>query len=308
MPSGASYWPGVLHVPGQREDAVALRLLGAEVGEPVRAVGDDRRHARDRLDVVDDGRARVQALDGGERRPVPRQAAVALERGQQRRLLAADVRARARVHDQLEVEAAAEDVLAEVARLVGLGHRELQPPDRVQHLAAHVDERVAGPDRVAGDDGALDEHVRVGHHQRDVLARARLGLVGVDREVVRLAVVLGDEGPLHAGREARAAAAAQRPRLDRRDHVVRRHRQRLRQRLVPAGALVPVQRERVGLVPVRGQNWGEGVCHEDSLPAVEGDSSEPFAAGAFHPRSLASLSPTRLACPADGPSAAWPSP
>ena len=61
----------------------------------------------------------------------------------------------------------------------------------------------------AGDGRALDEHVRVGHHQRDVLAGARLGLVRVDHQVVRLAVALRQEAPLHAGREAGPAAAAQ---------------------------------------------------------------------------------------------------
>ena len=47
-----------------------------------------------------------------------------------------------------------------------------------------------------------------------VPAGARLALVGVDHDVVRLAVVLRDELPLHAGREAGAAAAAQAGVLD----------------------------------------------------------------------------------------------
>ena len=64
-------------------------------------------------------------------------------------------------------------------------------------------------------------------HQRQVLAGARLALVGVDHEVVRLAVVLRDEAPLHAGREAGAATAAQAGVLDQRDQVVRVRRERL---------------------------------------------------------------------------------
>ena len=103
-----------------------------------------------------------------------------------------------------------------IAGGVGLLRPRLQPADDVQDLAAHVDERVVGADRVRRDDDALDQRVRVGHHQRDVLAGARLGLVGVDDEVVRLAVALRDEAPLHAGREARAAAAAQAGVLDQR--------------------------------------------------------------------------------------------
>ena len=73
---------------------------------------------------------RVEAGDGRERRAQPRLAAVALERVEQRRLLAADVGAGAGVHDDLEVEAGAEDVLAEVARGVRLGDRGLQPAER----------------------------------------------------------------------------------------------------------------------------------------------------------------------------------
>jgi hypothetical protein len=49
-----------------------------------------------------------------------RVAAAALQRVEQRRLLAADVRAGAGVHHDVEVEARAEDVLAEVALGVGL--------------------------------------------------------------------------------------------------------------------------------------------------------------------------------------------
>ena len=88
-----------------------------------------------------------------------------------------------------------------------------------------------------------------------------LGLVGVDRQVVRLAVALRDEGPLHPGREPGSAAAAQHGVLHGRDHVVRRHRQRLRQRLVTAGPAVTGHGEGVGLVPVRRQHRGKGRGH-----------------------------------------------
>src|SRR5215469_4703564 len=84
---------GVGDVPGEREDAKALGLLGAESGEPVRAVGDDRRHAGNRLDVVDHRGAGVETFHGGEWRAVPRQPAVPLEGGEQSGLLAAYIRA-----------------------------------------------------------------------------------------------------------------------------------------------------------------------------------------------------------------------
>src|SRR6185436_1731660 len=84
--------------------------------EPVGAVHDDPRHGGEGLGVVDGGRLAVEAEARRERRLVARLALLALERLEQRRLLAADVGAEAVVGMQLEVEAAAEDVLAEEPR------------------------------------------------------------------------------------------------------------------------------------------------------------------------------------------------
>ena len=139
-----------------------------------------------RADVVDDGRRVVEAVGGWERRLEARLAALALQRVEQRRLLAADVGAGAAVHGDFAVEAGAEDVPAQVPARVRFAHCGEHPPDRVHGLAADVDERVFGADRVAGDDDALDHRVRVVHHQRQIAAGARLALVGVDHDVVRL--------------------------------------------------------------------------------------------------------------------------
>ena len=119
-PHGGLVLAGADDAARQRVDLRAGRLLRAELLEPVGAAADDERHAGQRLDVVDDRRGAVEAGDGGERRLEPRLAAVALERVEQRRLLAADVGAGAGVHDELEVVAGAEDVGAEVAGRVGL--------------------------------------------------------------------------------------------------------------------------------------------------------------------------------------------
>jgi hypothetical protein len=92
-------------VAGQREDAESLGLLGAERGELGGAAFHDERDAGDRLDVVDDRRARVQAGDRRERRLQPRLPAPSLQRVQQRGFLAALVRACPRVHHHLQPEA-----------------------------------------------------------------------------------------------------------------------------------------------------------------------------------------------------------
>ena len=78
-------------------------------------------------------------------------------------------------------------------------------------LAADVDVDLLRLDRVRRDQAALDQPVRDLEHDLAVLERARLGLVRVDGDVDRLRDLVGrrDEARLAAGREERAAAAAQ---------------------------------------------------------------------------------------------------
>src|SRR5581483_7276248 len=104
-------------------------------------------HVEERLDVVDRGRLAEEPELDGERRLVPRLAAFALDRLEERRLLATDVRAGA--DPELDLE-----VVEERARRV----------DRVLH--ALVREGVLRPDvdvalpcagREAGDRERLDE-------------------------------------------------------------------------------------------------------------------------------------------------------
>src|SRR5262249_57192382 len=64
-------------------DAVQLgagALLRPDPAEPFRPAQDDVRHAREGLDVVDDGGAVEETLRGGERRLDARVATLALER------------------------------------------------------------------------------------------------------------------------------------------------------------------------------------------------------------------------------------
>ena len=173
---------------------------------------DDVRHVGERLDVVDQGRPAVEALHRREWRLQPRVAALALERVEQRRLLAADVGAGAAVDDQLQVAVGAEDVLAEVAGLIRFGDRGVEDVGLRVVLAADEDEGVADAGGERGDRDPLDQLVRVALHQLAVLEGARLGLVGVAAEVLVDAAAAGQEAGLLAHREAGAAAAAQ-PRL-----------------------------------------------------------------------------------------------
>ena len=125
-------------------------------------------------------------------------------------LFAADIGAGA-VMD-VDVERPAVDVvLADQPGLVGLVDRRLQALALEDVFAAHVDVGGVGAHREAGDQAALDQRVRIVAQDLAVLAGAGLGFVGVDDEIMRPLGVddLGHERPFQAGREARAAAAAQ---------------------------------------------------------------------------------------------------
>src|SRR5207247_1114047 len=91
--------PRPLDVARDRDDAGTARVGYAELRVLRAAHVDDGRQGRDRLDVVHDGRRRVESLDGGKRRLRPWLSALPLERLEQRGLLAADVRARTAVED-----------------------------------------------------------------------------------------------------------------------------------------------------------------------------------------------------------------
>src|SRR5262249_27492832 len=159
--------------------------------------------------VVDDRRTAVQADDSGEGRLDARVAALAFERFHQRGFLAALVSARTGMNQQIEVEAGAEDVFAEITAFVGFGDGRIHDVQHVAVFTANIDKAVMRIDGTARDDDAFNQLVRVHFHQRAVLAGAGLGFIGVADDVPGLWQVLGDEGPLEAGGETRSAAAAE---------------------------------------------------------------------------------------------------
>ena len=136
--------------------------------------------------------------DGGEGRPDARIAALAFERFHQRRFFAAFVGARAGVRDQIEIESAAENIFAEIARGVGFFDGRVHDVQHVAIFAANVDVALMRADRAPGDDDAFDQLMRIHFHQRTVLAGAGLALIGVAENVFRLRRFLGHEAPLHA--------------------------------------------------------------------------------------------------------------
>ena len=201
---------GPRDVARHREDLGAAVVRPAQVREPLAAVADDPGHRGEGLGVVDRRGLAVEAEARRERRLEARLALLALERLEQRRLLAADVRAVAVVVVELEGELAAEDVAAEQARLARLAQRLLAALVDVPDLAVDVVVAARAAHRVAADDHALDQRVRVVAQDVAVLERPGLALVGIADDVLVAGEVARHEAPLEAGREARAAAPAQR--------------------------------------------------------------------------------------------------
>ncbi len=150
-------------------------------------------------------------IDRRVRRLRARLALLALERFDETRFLAADVRACAAMDVDVEVEAAPENVLPEVPFRVRLVDRRLELTDRSVVLAADVDVGRVNPHRPAADDDPLDELVRIENENFAVLERSRLAFVRVDAQVLGLVHVLRNEAPLHPRGETRAAASLAAP-------------------------------------------------------------------------------------------------
>src|SRR2546421_7183654 len=257
---------GPLDVARHREDARARRPADPEAGVPVAAAFDDGRDGGQRLDVVDDRRLGEEALHRRERGLDARHRPLPLEARQQTGLVAGDVTARAAVEDHVEVEAGSEDVPAEEPALVRLVYGAPEPLVPQGELAPDVHERLMALDRERGDDGALDQLVRVPLQEHVVLEGGRLPLVRVHGEVARVHT-LGQERPLLAAAEPGAAPSPQTRRL----HLLvldrlGGHPERLAQRLVPAGREGPLDRPRVLGMVAEALGDDTGLGHQRAAP------------------------------------------
>jgi hypothetical protein len=111
--------------------------------------------------------------------------------------------------DDVEVDAGAEDVFAEEASGVGIGHGFFDDLEEVAVLAAQIDEAELRADGQASDHGAFDDGVRIFEEDDVVFAGAGFGLIAVDQDVLGFLGDFGHEGPLHTGGEACTATATE---------------------------------------------------------------------------------------------------
>ena len=207
-----------------RELRGATGAFGPKCREPCSAVANNRGHARDALGVVDRGRLAIEAVIGRERWLEARPALLALERLQQRRFLATDVRTSADESVNIDIDAAALHILAKQARVVSLFDRRLEARKRLVHeFATHVVVRNRRAHRVRRDRHPFNQCMRVEAQDLAVVTGAGLGFVGVDDKVLLAVEVLRHEAPLETGRESGAAATTQARRLNFLDDLFRLH-------------------------------------------------------------------------------------
>ncbi|SST07631.1 Uncharacterised protein [Acinetobacter baumannii] len=161
--------------------------------------------------------------------------------------------------EQLEIEAAAEDVLAEQAGGLGFVDGAVEVARRVDVFAAQEDVAAVGLQRARGNQHAFHQQVRQLLHEHAVLPGVRLHLVRVAQQVADVQrLVLRHQAPLHAGGEARAAAALEAGVLDGLDDVVLGHLgQRLARRGIAVLALVFLEPDGLGVfAQAPGQRMG----------------------------------------------------
>ena len=136
------------------------------------------------LDVVEHGRLAVQTGDRRVRRPRPGHPPPAFDAGQDGRLFAADEGAGALLDGDVEVDQAAQDVVAQQPGLAALGDGVLQALDGQRVFGPAVDVALGRADGVGGDEHALDHPEGVALQDGAVHERARVALVGVADEVL----------------------------------------------------------------------------------------------------------------------------
>ena len=124
-----------------------------------------------------------QAVVRRQRRLGAHDAAPAFQALEQRRLLAADISARAHADLEVECPLGAGCVRAEQSGLARDGDGARERGDRMRILGAHVDEALGGAHREAGDRHALDQQEGVALHQHAVGEGAAVALVGVADDV-----------------------------------------------------------------------------------------------------------------------------
>ena len=219
-------------------------------------------------------------MRGGEGWLDARQAALALDRFEQRGFFAANIGAGAEPQFNVEIQAGGENVFTERASQPRFLHRLAHDFERVRKLAANIDKTPAGADRVGRDDHAFEGAVWVLFHENAVFESSGLGFVRVAHDVLGLPLRLCRSLPLDAGWKRRAASPGQARSLHLGEHSLRCHRQSLFQSGVAAPISVFVERRRMTVTAIgrEAADIATDKTHR-SLPASSTDFGCLFGSG-----------------------------
>ena len=229
---------------------MSLGLFRSHRGVPLCGVLEDSRHLADRLDVINNGRTRIQTCDSGERGLQTRVASVAFQGIQKSSFFTADVGTCARVSGD-----------AKIAQQAGLGcflNCSQQTAVNVNNFAAKVDKCVVAIDSARGDRNTLNQNVGIRHNRRDVLTGSRFRFIGINHQITRKSIIGWKERPLQARGESSTTTASQAGGLNGLNDLGRLHGVGLLQAFVTASAQVGLQGPRAIASPSAGQNRGQG--------------------------------------------------
>ncbi len=174
----------------------------------------DQRRLAQRLDVVHHCRLPSITDADRKRRANPRHAALAFERFEQRRFLAADIGASAEVNVDLEVTTRlATQRLSQEAALSAPREICTQRRQQVRIFAAQVEQALAGTDRQTRDTHAVENQVGIAGEQHAILEGAGFAFVGIADHVATGVLALAFRPacrlPLDLGGETGSPASAQ---------------------------------------------------------------------------------------------------
>src|SRR5918999_6559123 len=151
-PHGQLPGPGPFDPAARPEDLGPAVLTKAQRPVPVSAPHNDVRYVAEGLHVVDDGGFAPEATELREGWPCPWDGALALERGEQGSLLAADIAAGACMQMELQVIARIQDIPAEITGVIRLADGLVEPPGRERVFSAQEDVGDLGLDGIGGHD------------------------------------------------------------------------------------------------------------------------------------------------------------
>src|SRR5271166_5801833 len=182
-----------MQMAAQTEQAGSAILGRPQLGKPLRSAEEDMGHAGQRLRIINNRRSAPQPDDRRERRPDSRNTALPLERFHQRRLLPYFISACTTMPINLEVVAAAENVLAQKSASIGVFDRLLHDLRKITVLPANVDVSGMCARGNSRDHDSFNDRVRIMLENQAVFTSAGLALIAIAQNVFRLRRLLGHE-------------------------------------------------------------------------------------------------------------------